>query len=108
MGSKNIERLCEDVVVDKARVDGEEGHGEDDVATAEENAKDLALGSNLFKSGNEKVGDIIANITQNNNARRWQWLWCSWQSGRFRYQRTQVQIQSSSTFIEHLLTVNCL
>ena len=36
------------------------------------------------------------------------WLWRSWQSGRFQYQRTRVQIQSSATFIEHLLTVNCL
>ena len=34
-----------------------------------------------------------------------QWLWRSWQSGFFRYQRTRVQIQSSATFIEHLLTV---
>ena len=37
-----------------------------------------------------------------------QWLWSSWQSGRFQFQRTRVQIQSSATFIEHLFTVNCL
>ena len=38
-----------------------------------------------------------------------QWfLWRSWQSSRFRYRRTRVQIQSSVTFIEHLLTANCL
>ena len=35
-----------------------------------------------------------------------QWLWRSWQSGRFQYQRTQVRIQSSATFIEHVFTVN--
>ena len=39
---------------------------------------------------------------------RSQWLWRSWQSGRFQYQWTRVQIQSSATFIEHLLSVNCL
>ena len=27
--------------------------------------------------------------------------------GRFRYQRTRVQIQSLATFIEQLFTVNC-
>ena len=32
------------------------------------------------------------------------WLWCSWQSGRFRYQRTPVRIQSLATFIEHFFT----
>ena len=37
-----------------------------------------------------------------------QWLWRSWQSGHFRYQRTRVRIQSSATFIEHLFTVNCV
>ena len=37
-----------------------------------------------------------------------QWLWHSWQSGCFRYQRTRVRIQSTATFIEHLFTVNCL
>ena len=36
------------------------------------------------------------------------WLWRSWQSGRFQYQRTRVRIQSLATFIEHLFTVNCL
>ena len=35
-----------------------------------------------------------------------QWSWCSWQSGRFQYQRTRVRIQSSATFIGHLFTVN--
>ena len=33
------------------------------------------------------------------------WLWRSWQSGRLRYERTRVRIQSSATFIEHLFTV---
>ena len=37
-----------------------------------------------------------------------QWLWRSWQSSHFRYQRTRVRIQSSATFIEHLFTVNCV
>ena len=36
------------------------------------------------------------------------WLWRSWQSGRLQYQRTQVRILSSATFIEHLFAVNCL
>ena len=36
---------------------------------------------------------------------RGQWLWRSWQSSRFQYQRTQVRIQSLATFIEHLFTV---
>ena len=31
-----------------------------------------------------------------------QLLWRSWQSGCVRYQRTQVRIQSSATFFEHL------
>ena len=32
-----------------------------------------------------------------------QWLWHSWQHGRFRYQRTRVRIQSWATFSEHIL-----
>ena len=40
-----------------------------------------------------------------------QCLWLSWQSGRFRYQRTTVRIQSSAKicfYIEHLFYVNCV
>ena len=38
-----------------------------------------------------------------------QWLWLSWGSGRFRFQRSSVRIQSSANFnIEHLITVNCV
>ena len=37
-----------------------------------------------------------------------QWLWLSWQSGCFQYQRSAVQIQSSAKFIEQLYTVNCI
>ena len=37
-----------------------------------------------------------------------QWLWLSWYSGRFRYQRSAVRIQSLAKFIEHLFTVNCI
>ena len=37
-----------------------------------------------------------------------QWLWRSWQSSRFRYQRFTVQIQSSAKFVEHMFTVNCI
>ena len=33
-------------------------------------------------------------------------MWRSYQSGRFRYQRTWVRIQSSASFIEHLFSVN--
>ena len=36
-----------------------------------------------------------------------QWLWSSWQSGRFWHQRTRVQIQSSAIFIKDLFTVRC-
>ena len=36
-----------------------------------------------------------------------QWLWYSWQHGRFRIQRTRVRIQSPATFIKQLFTVNC-
>ena len=35
-------------------------------------------------------------------------MWLSWQSGRFQYQRSAVQIQSSAKFIEQLYTVNCI
>ena len=38
-----------------------------------------------------------------------QWLWLSWLSGRFRHQRSAVQIQSLALFyMEHLFTVNCV
>ena len=40
-----------------------------------------------------------------------QWLWLSWKSGRFQYQRSAVQIQSLAKiyiYIEHLFTVNCV
>ena len=36
------------------------------------------------------------------------WLWLSWQSSRFQYQRSAVRIQSSATFIEPIFPVNCL
>ena len=32
-----------------------------------------------------------------------QWLWHSWQHGRFRYQRSWVRIQSLATFIKQLI-----
>ena len=35
-------------------------------------------------------------------------VWLSWESGRFQYQRSAVRIQSSAKFIEHLFTVNCI
>ena len=31
-----------------------------------------------------------------------QWLWHSWQRGRFRYKKTRVRIQSSATFVENI------
>ena len=31
-----------------------------------------------------------------------QWLWHSWQRGRFLYQRTSVRMESSANFIEHV------
>ena len=34
-----------------------------------------------------------------------QWLWLSWQSGRFRHQRSAVQIQSQAKFLLNI--VNC-
>ena len=37
-----------------------------------------------------------------------QWLWLSWQSGRFQYQRSAIRIQSLAKFIEHLFAVNCI
>ena len=37
-----------------------------------------------------------------------QWLWLSWQSGRFWYQRSGVRIQTLAIFIEHLFTANCI
>ena len=47
----------------------------------------------------------------NNQTYIGQWLWLSWQSGRFQYQKFAVRIQSSPKmyiFIEHLFTVNCV
>ena len=32
-----------------------------------------------------------------------QWLWLSWQSGRFRYQRSAVRIQTSANFYRTLI-----
>ena len=37
-----------------------------------------------------------------------QWLWLSWQNGRFLHQRCLVRIQSSAIFIEPIFRVNCL
>ena len=48
------------------------------------------------------ITQIIANLTLTAVG---QWLWRSWQSGHFRYQRSRVRIQSSATFIKHLFTV---
>ena len=43
---------------------------------------------------------IVQNISQVG-----QWLWLSWQSGRFQFQRSVVRIQSSAKiYIEHLLS----
>ena len=37
-----------------------------------------------------------------------QWLWLSWQRGRFQHQRFVVEIQSSAKLsTKHMLTVNC-
>ncbi len=49
MWSKDVERLCEDVVVDEAGVNREEGHGQDDVPAAEKDVENLTLRSNLFE-----------------------------------------------------------
>jgi len=38
---KNIHRLWEDIVVDKPRVDGEQAHQKNYIATAKDNAKHL-------------------------------------------------------------------
>ncbi len=54
MRSEDVERLCEDVVVDEAGVDREEGHGQDDVAAAEEDVEDLVLRCHLLQSGSKK------------------------------------------------------
>ena len=61
--SEDVERLCEDVVVDEAGVDGEEGHQEDDVPAAEEDAEDLALAGKLLKSGSKEM--IIGRFVKN-------------------------------------------
>ena len=42
--SKKIEREGENVIVDESRVDGEDAHHEDDVATIEDGGKHLPRG----------------------------------------------------------------
>ncbi len=49
MWSEDVERFGEDVIVDEAGVDGEEGHGQDDVSAAEKDVENLALRSHFFE-----------------------------------------------------------
>ena len=49
------------------------------------------------------------NKQQQQNWSLGQWLWLSWQSGNFQYQRSTVRIQSlANLYKKHLFTVNCI
>ena len=52
------------------------------------------------------ISIYMSSFKEQNFTKFGQWLWHSWQRGRFRYQRTQFRIQPSATFIEQLSTVN--
>ena len=55
---------------------------------------------------------VVPNSHLDWNRRLWNdqesWLWLSWQSGRFRHQRSAVRIHSSDIVKEHWFTVNCI
>ena len=47
-------------------------------------------------------------LKQCNDRGYWQWMWLCWYSGRFRNQRSEVQIRSlANIYFEQLFTVNC-
>jgi hypothetical protein len=70
--AEDVDRLGEDVVVDEARVDAEQGHEEDDVAAAEEDLHDLvALEAELelslaqdHEQGEEEHDEAVARVAE--------------------------------------------
>ena len=55
----------------------------------------------------EKRGREWPIFKKNKRSPFWQWLWLSWQSGCFQYQRSKVWIQSSAKIYLYGTFVNC-
>ena len=69
----------------------------------------LSLSLSLYQFNAHTLSLSFSHLyIQSNSFILGQWLWRSWQSSCFQYQRTRVRIQSSATFIEHLFTFNYL
>ena len=69
---------------------------------------DLPKGKVSCVIRNKFTEDTKPNLSSKLKIQQGKWLWRSWQGGCLQYERTRVRIQSSATFIEHLVTVSCL